>query len=156
MKYLLIEEARASEADNQFGSLALSLRGLKQITEQNTMTPKSEKWLQWETLMEKHAKRIRAAQPDLSDDDRMTVLLAVPEIETLGKQLTGELRRRMAEKLIDDRCFSFTRAGKRLVMPDDKLLRMTDRQLAAWAIACHANKSGSSPASAAPAKRRSS
>jgi hypothetical protein len=101
----------------------------------NWQTPKSEKLLALEALMEERDKEIRALHPHLSDAEAVKMLEATPWIVALYDEVADELKRRRAEEILDKYCFVYGTDGKgnKMVIDDGDLRRMTDEQLAAWA-----------------------
>jgi hypothetical protein len=97
----------------------------------NWMTPNSEKLLQWEALLRQRAEKLRAEQPNLDDAALASMMEVDPTIAASYEEISKELVGRAVEQAIDRTCFIFG-AGQKLI-PDEELLRMSDRELAAWA-----------------------
>ncbi len=54
-----------------------------------------------------------------------------PEIKALYEPVAAEILKRFIEEVTDEDCFVFGHG--RWAIPDELLLRMSDRELAAWA-----------------------
>jgi hypothetical protein len=98
----------------------------------NWKTPKTEKLLALEAARDKRAKEICTQYPHLDDDTVAAMILATPKINVLlDEEIKEELLHRMIEEAIDEDCFVYG-ADKKLI-EDTELLKMSDRELAAWA-----------------------
>jgi hypothetical protein len=96
----------------------------------NWRTPKSEKLLAWEARAAKCAAEIRAKYPNIGDDAMGERLRAIPDLAP-DEALEKELFLQATEEVLDEDCFIY--GPEKRIIEDKKLLRMTNRQLAAWA-----------------------